>query len=744
MIRSLSGGVRVNPELMYGWCAQSQLVVNNSGECNEQQVLSGYWHRETRYVRTLHFSINGRKPWLCQAAAVSPTLLLFDFVYPELERFGGGGSGQADDAISVDADGIPYRALGVRVRYELLIDRLSVACECTNRALTRQSFEITWALEPDYADLLEAHSAERKQTAELRREQLDGELLFRYLHPDLPFSTRVHCGDWRVCDGGISTTLDLNAGESKSVRFAIEPVDFMDHFDRKEAAKRAHMLAHWRQNMAQMEMPSNALAQRIFRQQITDIASFPLLDGARDEWLTMQAGMPLYPALFGRDTITAGWQCAVIDQGEALDASLTRLGRMQSHRVDAWHDEEPGRIPFQVRRGPLARLGDNPFGAYYADFASPLMFVISLAHLYAWTGEKACLERHWDVARRILDWARDYGDRDGDGYLEYLTQSTRGTKNQGWKDSGDAIIYEDGTPVPAPLGTCELQGYWYAAQQMFAVLSVVMGEHENARAYWDSAAELKHRFNADWWLDGDDCPAVALDADKRFVHAVSSNAGHCLATGIVSDEHLPPLVGRLFAPDMFSGWGIRTLSGTHRSYDPISYHRGSVWAVENATIVFGLRRFGFDTRAVELATAMYELAQWYPSYRVPECVGGQARIAGEPPGVYPRANTPQLWNASGFMLVLQTLLGLQPVAPLNLLVVDPVLPAWLPELVIRNLRVGGASISMRFWREDNGKCHAEVVHQRGTLHVVKQPPPESLTVGVGDRLRAFIDGIWHR
>jgi len=171
--------------------------------------------------------------------------------------------------------------------------------------------------------------------------------------------------------------------------------------------------------------------------------------------------MPLYPAFFGRDAVTAGWQAGMIDRGQSLSAALVRLGRMQSNRFDEWRDEEPGRVPYQMRTGPLAVLNKNPYSAYYADFASPLMFVISLANLYAWVGDAQVIRRHWDTARRILDWARHYGDRDGDGYLEYLTRSKDGTKNQGWKDSGDAIIYDDGSPVPSPIATCELQGYWY-------------------------------------------------------------------------------------------------------------------------------------------------------------------------------------------------------------------------------------------------------------------------------------------
>ena len=342
-----------------------------------------------------------------------------------------------------------------------------------------------------------------------------------------------------------------------------------------DAAAREQRLGTWQEQLTRITVPPNRLVERILAANIRDFASFPLLEGPPDEWLTLQAGMPLYPALFGRDTLTAGWQAAFLDCGESLDASLTRLGRMQSDRVYDWRDEEPGRIPYQVRRGPLALLDVNPYSAYYADFASPLMFVIALAHLYSWTGDRKSIERHWDVARRILDWARTYGDKDQDGYLEYQTRSPKGTKNQGWKDSGDAIVYDDGRPVPSPIGTCELQGYWFAAQQLMAFLSGAMGEYADARAFWRSASDLKNRFNRDWWDDEQGSVVLALDPDKRQVRAVTSNVGHCLACGIISDEHLPRVVGRLFAPDMFSGWGIRTLSSAHHAYNPLELSPGN-------------------------------------------------------------------------------------------------------------------------------------------------------------------------
>jgi glycogen debranching enzyme len=538
-----------------------------------------------------------------------------------------------------------------------------------------------------------------------------------------------------------STRVRLAPHEQQHLAVTVRPDDAEGVPDAAAVEQRERLVDDWWRRAATIAAPQNTLCEAIVTSNVRDIASFALLEGPRDEWLALQAGVPLYPAFFGRDAVTAGWQAAIIDQGRCLDAALTKLARHQSSRVDDWRDEEPGRIPYQMRRGPLAILDRNPYSAYYADYASPLMFVISLANLYAWTGYPECLRRHWDAARRILDWARDRGDQDRDGYLEYQTRSPAGTKNQGWKDSGDAVIYEDGSPVPSPIATCELQGYWYAAQQLMGLLCWMQGQGADARAHFQAASELKTRFNRDWWLEEDDCFALAMDPQKRLVRAPSSNVGHCLASGIIDAEHVPPVVGRLFAPDMFSGWGIRTLSADHAYYNPASYHRGTVWAVEQATILFGLRRFGFDARAHDLARALFDLAQLYPGYRIPETVGGYSRAERATPGAYPQANAPQLWNATAFPLIVQGLLGVIPLARYELLLIDPVLPAWLPEIVVRGLRVGEASLTLRCWRTADGRSDFEVLHKHGTLRIVRQPPPQSLTAGVGDRLHAMLDTL---
>jgi glycogen debranching enzyme len=732
----------VRPDILYAWRGPSLLITNTRGECGADQQLAGFYYREARYLRTLRLEINGQSPWLCDAASTDPARLALTFVYPEITEPGGGGTGQAGDEEGVDADGIPERSLDIRLSHRVTIASLDVALVITNRARRPIGVELRWRLAADFADIQEAQSGRREQEGSVATTTSARQVSFAYQHPRLPFRTDVHHdGRWTPTDDGLMIQLALSPQQRETLPLRVVPNALEPAMPASAASDTETLATAWQDRFARVEMPGNRLFEEVVSRNIRDLASFPLLDGPTDERLALQAGVPLYPAFFGRDAVTAGWQAGFVDRGEALAAALVKLGRLQSDRFDDWRDEQPGRIPYQIRAGPLAILNLNPYSAYYADYASPLMFVISLANLWAWTGERRDIERHWDTARRILDWAREYGDMDRDGYLEYQTRSSKGTKNQGWKDSGDAIIYDDGAPVPPPIATCELQGYWYIAQELMALLSWVMGARADAAAFRESAAALKQRFNRDWWVADEQFLALALDPDKRQVRAVASNAGHCLACGIIAREHLPAVVGRMFAPDLFSGWGIRTLSTGHAYYNPLSYHRGTVWAVEQASIIFGLRRFGFDARALDLTRALFDLALLYSEYRIPECVGGYARGESAVPGAYPRTNTPQLWNATAFPSSVQTLLGLLPIAAANTLVLDPVLPEWLPEIVVRDLRVGDAKVSLRFWREPDGRSKWDVLHRQGSLHVVRQPPPESVSAGWTDRAAAVFESV---
>jgi glycogen debranching enzyme len=737
MIRAL-----IRPGIRYAWNGTALLVVTPSGECSDEFGLTGFYYREARALRTCLLRIDGKPPWLCEAADISSHTLQFTYAFPEIAEYGGGGSGQSGDEEPIDERGLPQRGLDITVTFHVRSAQLEVSTAIVNRARRTVEFTANWILGADFADIQEAQSGKRQQEAAVRREVSGSHLEFAYEHERLRYVTRVHAAQGELRADGLSLPVRLDPGDEARLDFFVQASDAEGVVGDADVAAKETCVEEWRHRFTRVECPRAAAPALILESNIEDIASFPLLDGRPDEWLALQAGMPLYPAFFGRDAVTAGWQMAMLDRGDTLESAMTRLGRMQSNRVDDWRDEEPGRIPYQVRTGPLAILQANPYSAYYADYASPLMYVVSLANLYAWTGEDGLLVRHWDTAQRILDWAREYGDHDRDGYLEYQTRSPAGTKNQGWKDSGDAIVYDDGRPVPSPIATCELQGYWYAAQLLMGLLCWMRGRHGDARAFWQAAADLKDRFNRDWWMDEEGFVALAMDPEKRLVRAVTSNVGHCLATGIISRDRIPPVVGRLFAPDMFSGWGIRTLSSEHAFYSPLSYHRGTVWAVEQATILFGLRRFGFTARVDDLARALFDLASLYPAYRIPEAVGGFARSDRPTPGAYPQANAPQLWNATAFPLAVQTLAGVLPLAPYRVLLVDPALPEWLPELILRDLRVGAARLSLRFWRRPDGRSEFEVLRKEGTLRILRQPPPESLSAGIFDRLTALKDTVF--
>jgi glycogen debranching enzyme len=734
--------VHIRPGERHAWHGPALIVTDQRGECGgDHPGISGFYFRETRYLSRLRLEVNGEAPWLCAAGGGRQDELTFTYVHPELAGGGGGGSGSAAEELPRDARGLPRRTLDLLARYRVRFHSLEVVVTLANRWAEQAALELAWHLDTDYADLLEADAGKRQHRAAVECLAESARLRFRYQQPELPLETSAEAdgADWRAERGCLVTSFVLGRGEARTLRLRVTALGDEDIPVAEGLAARDEALAKWRSRVARVRTFGRLPFGHMVQQAMDDLGSFALLEGEPAGWLAPAAGAPLYPALFGRDSLTSTWQATVLDRGELLEATLSRLAGLQGAALVPERDEEPGRIVHSVRRGPLARLGLNSFARYYADFASPFMFVISLAQLYAWTGDERLIRRHWDAARRILDWAREYGDRDGDGYLEYLTNAKDGPKNQGWKDSGNGIVYEDGRQVPPPIATCEVQGYWFAAQQLFAVLCGALGEMDNAKAYWSSAAALKERFNRDWWMPEERFFALALDPDKRPARSITSNVGHCLAAGIIAEEHIRPVVGRLFAPDMFSGWGIRTLSTEHPSYNPISYHLGSVWAVENGTIAFGLRRYGLDARTLDLFEAMVDLAMLYDGYRVPECVGGYARAEFPHPGAYPRANAPQAWNQSALPLLLQTLLGLQPVAPLHLLAVDPLLPPWLHEVVIEGLRLGETTATLRFRRREDGHADAEVVRKRGPLRLVRQPPPESLSAGLGDRFRALIE-----
>jgi glycogen debranching enzyme len=345
----------------------------------------------------------------------------------------------------------------------------------------------------------------------------------------------------------------------------------------------------------------------------------------------------------------------------------------------------------------------------------------------------------------VVDWLDESGDLDGDGFIEYVTRSAQGIKNQGWKDSDDAIVDEQGGIVPNPIAVSEVQGYWYAGLGQAALAFLLAGDWVYALTLVKKARAVKRRFDERFWMPDEQFYALALDPEKQPVRSIASNAGQLLATGIIPSEKGQLVARRLMEPDMFSGWGVRTLSSDHRAYNPFSYHLGTVWPVESGTTAFGFARYGCRDALHRLAEGLFAASDLFVANRLPEVLGGVPRDAEHPhPGIFPGSCEPQGWSAGAVILTIQALLGMRPFAPLGLLLIDPQLPPWLPDLQLNGVRVGAGSVDLAFWRTRNGKTRYRVVGRRGHIRVLRQPVPQGPEATPGNRALAALTSVLSR
>jgi glycogen debranching enzyme len=352
-----------------------------------------------------------------------------------------------------------------------------------------------------------------------------------------------------------------------------------------------------------------------------------------------------------------------------------------------------------LRCGELAHFKLIPHTPYYGTADATPLYLITLHAAWRATGDQELLEQHLEAAEGCLAWIDQYGDRDGDGFQEYQTRSSAGYENMAWKDSGDSVMYPDGSLVKGPKALCELQGYVYNAWVRMAEVFDFLGKPERATELRAKAAALFARFNEVFWDEELGFYAYALDGDKNKVLTVASNPGHCLWSGIVPRERAKRVVDRLMAPDMWTGWGIRTLSARNPAFNPYNYQTGSVWPHDNAIIAMGFKLYGFDTEAARVAHDVSVAASHFLLNQLPELYTASERSESNFPVQYLGANVPQAWAAGSVFMLTQALLGFLPDAPHNKLYVDPVLPGWLPDLTMRDLRIGKHKLDIRFWRE---------------------------------------------
>jgi glycogen debranching enzyme len=409
----------------------------------------------------------------------------------------------------------------------------------------------------------------------------------------------------------------------------------------------------------------------IYRRSLIDLAALRFETGVIPGALPA-AGLPWFMAVFGRDSLITSFQ-ALPFVPELAATTLRTLALFQGRVEDPFRDEEPGKILHEIRLGELTAFEERPQSPYYGAADSTMLFLILLEEHARWTGDHTLLRELENVARGALGWIDRWGDRDGDGYVEYERKNPKtGLENQCWKDSWNSIAFADGTLAPLPRATCELQGYTYDAKRRMArVARDVWGDAALADKLERDAAELKRRFNEDFWIPERGFFALALDGQKRKVDSLTSNIGHLLWSGICDDDKARSCVRHLMSEELFSGWGIRTMASSEGSYNPIGYHVGTVWPHDNSFIAWGLRCAGFDAESARVSRGILEAAELFEG-RLPEAFGGYARSETHFPVEYPTACSPQAWATGAPLLILRALLGLE--SDGRHLIVDPAIP----------------------------------------------------------------------
>jgi glycogen debranching enzyme len=437
--------------------------------------------------------------------------------------------------------------------------------------------------------------------------------------------------------------------------------------------------------------------------------------GATERYVA--AGVPWFATLFGRDSIITALETLAFRPQIAVE-TLQLRARHQSQEDDPRRDAEPGKILHELRTGEMARLGEVPHVPYFGSVDVTPLWLVLLSETHAWTGDDALVERLWPNVLAALEWIDRYGDRDGDGFVEYRRRNDEGLVNQGWKDSFDAIRWRDGALAEAPVALVEVQGYVWDAKRRIAALARRRGDAALADRLTAEAEALRRRFEEAFWMEEAGTYAMALDGAKRQCDAIGSNPGQALWSGIVAPERAGRVVASLLSPAMNSGWGIRTLASDQVGFNPIGYHLGSVWPHDNALIAAGLKRYGFAREAGLVAEQVLGASRHFREYRLPELYCGFSREESHLPVPYPVACVPQAWAAGAPYSLLQTMLGLRADATANTLeLMHPELPEWLEKVIVRGMTVGEAIVDLHVYRSKGG-TGVEVVRKTADLDVV--------------------------
>jgi glycogen debranching enzyme len=611
--------------------------------------------------------------------------------------------------------------------------------DITNNSHRRVRFQLEIASRSDFADVFEVKSGRIVRRGQITTDWSGARQRLRTSYTNGDFTRALTVKPLQqqavYANGRISFDVALEPGAAWHCCLLYTLTDGDRHvtgprtcIGQAHKSHHAETLAEWLRTVLKVRT-GNEEFYRLYRQALEDMAALRLPMAETDHLVFLPAaGLPWFVAPFGRDSLIVSLQNQLI-YPEFARGALDILGSLQAKEEDPYRDAEPGKILHEMRYGELAHFKLIPHTPYYGTADATPLYLILLHATWRATGDNTLLERHLETAEGCLSWIDKYGDRDGDGFQEYQTRSSAGYENMAWKDSGDSVVYPDGSLVKGPKALCELQGYVYDAWLRMAEVFDALDHPERAAKLREKAAALFERFNEAFWDDDFGFYAYALDGDKRKVLTVASNAGHCLWSGIVPPERARKVVERLMAPDMWSGWGIRTLSAQHPAFNPYNYQTGSVWPHDNAIIALGFKRYGFGDEVGRIARDISDAGSHFLANQLPELYTTLERGETTFPVQYLGANVPQAWAAGSVFFLLQAILGIVPDAPRGKLYLDPLLPPWLPDITLFDLRVGTHKFDIKFWR-DGEATNFEVLH--GNAKMVERIGAE----GYFDRFRA--------
>ncbi len=674
----------------------------------------GLYYHDCRYVNGYEIELAGHKPAHLSASSVQGSSGIFTLTNPRIELEGGG-------FLDEEELGITWRRL-IDNETPALRDRLHIE----NFTLQTLEFTLTLTVQSAFEDLFAVRGLLPKRLGTLHPPFWESEVLrlsydgkdgiFRtvmvYFDPPpdkrhgttAEFAVRLSPRERQRID------VALVIGESKDQtahRAIPDPADFSRLDSELERETQA-----WMAHVTKVVTNGSALDQLMER----SFRGLRVLRTHVENETFFAAGVPWFVALFGRDSLITAWQMLAYNPRIA-EQTLRLLAKYQGTKEDQWRDEQPGKILHELRVGEMANLNAIPHTPFYGTVDATPLFLMLVAEHAAWTGSLNLFNELQAPIERALSWMDVYGDRRGEAYLTYTSRSKDKLVNQGWKDSGDAIVTADGEVAVPPLALVEVQGYGYAAKLGIAGLFKLAGDRDRADRLIREARRLRERFNRDFWMEDKGCYALALQAEGRQAAVFSSNPGQALWTGIAEQDKAERTIKRLMAEDMFNGWGVRTLSSKERAYNPIGYHLGTVWPHDNSIVAAGCRRYRQDRETLRIFQGLFDAAYRFHAHQLPELFCGFGREQYEIPINYPVACHPQAWASGTLPFLLTILLGLTPEAfEKRLRISRPLLPDFLDRLELRRLQVGGAVVDLVFQRKKKG-VGVDVVKLQGELDI---------------------------